>query len=81
MVGRRRIAGGLDAASAAGEDDGGGGGARRRRWRRATDCSASSMSICSCLQSSLQKAASPLQAADRSTLSYGTEREESPERR
>ena len=81
MVGRRRIAGGLDAAASAAGEDEDDGGARRRRWRRATVWSASSMSICSCLQSSLQKAASPLQAADRSALSYGTESEESPERR
>jgi len=35
---------------------------RSRRWRRLAALSAASMPLCSCLQSSLQNAASPLHA-------------------
>jgi hypothetical protein len=40
---------------------------RSRRWRRLAALSAASMPLCSCLQSSLQNAASPLHACGSGT--------------
>lgn len=62
MVGRRRITGGglVDAAACDDCEEADAGERCRRRWRRAAAWSASSMSIWSSLQSSLQNAASPL---------------------
>lgn len=65
MVGRLRITGDglVDGAASAAACEEDAGERCRRRWRRAAAWSASSMSICSSLQSSLQNAASPLRVA------------------
>jgi hypothetical protein len=62
----------LLAVHAAADDDDAGKEAVRRswRWRRLAALSAASMPLCSCLQSSLQNAASPLHARMRNRMKH-----------